>query len=71
MKTRANHIITYVATITGKSVPTISATTETLKMDTTTRNAITTVLHTATGMYENGDQYNLDGYIISFLYEIL
>ena len=62
MKIRATHIITYVAIITGESVPAISATTETLDMDTTTRNAITNVLHTATGMYENGNQYNLDGY---------
>ena len=59
MKTRANHIITYVATITGKSVPTISATTETLNMDKTTRNAISTVLHTTTGMYEDGDSIYL------------
>ena len=55
MDTTTTHIITHVATIKDKSVPTISATTETLNMDRTTRNAISTVLHTMTGMYENGD----------------
>ena len=59
MGTKATHMITHAATIKDKSVPTISATTETLNMDTTTRNAISTILHTTTGMYENGDSIYL------------